>query len=209
MAWPNATSTGSSACLGEEIGTGKSSRNGEDQTTDDLPHTMHGMFRANSRFELPIPQFLQEPGFTERQFVLVEQCLNVPLWHLQLMPKTLPGSDEMQCTTLFLATQVEEVLEVLAVDWASSKVHILLPDYMGKSDSPALARCQAIRECRVSKRDPRPRWLFETDAGSFADPTQDDGVDLKKLKKFALRWQAAENETQTPGPVPVNKEVLP
>ena len=167
------------------------------------------MFLTHTRFELPISRFSQDPRITERRFVVVEQCLNVPLWHLQVTPEAPPGSSESQCSTLYLATQVEDVVKVLSVDWASSKVHVLLPDYMGKSDSPALAKCLAIWECRVSKRDPRPRWLFETDAGSFADPTQDDGVDLKRLKKFALRWQAADNETETPSSVAAGKEALP
>ena len=167
---------------------------------------MHRMFLTNNRFELPLTRFVQDPRLTERRFVLVEQCLNVPLWHLQVVPKAPPGSDDMQCSTLYLATHVEEVLKVLSLDWASSKVHVLLPDYMGKPDSPTLAKCLAIWECRASKRDTRPRWLFETDVGSFADPSQDDGVDPKDLKKFALRWQAAERQTGTPDPVPAGKK---
>ena len=167
------------------------------------------MFLTHTRFELPISRFSQDPRITERHFVVIEQCLNLPLWHLQLMPKAPPGSSDSQCSTLYLATEMETVVKVLSVDWASSKVHVLLPDYLGKSGSPALARCLAIWECRVSKRDPRPRWLFETDAGSFADPSQDDSVDLKKLKKFALHWQAADNETESPGSVGTGKQALP
>lgn len=157
------------------------------------------MFLTNTRFEFPISRFSQDPKITERRFVVVEQCLSIPLWHLQVTPKAPPGSRESQCSTLYLATQVEDVVKVLSVDWASSKVHIVLPGYMGKSDSLALAKCLAIWECRASKRDTRPRWLFETDEGSFADPSQDDGVDPKDFRKFALRWQAAEKQTGTPG----------
>jgi hypothetical protein len=195
MAFPNATSTGSSAYFGEGVGTRKSSRNEYDQTTDDLPHKMHRMFLTNSRFEFSIPPFLQAPRVTERRFVLVEQCLNVPLWHIQVVPKAPQDSNEIQCSTLYLATHVEEVLKVLSLDWQSSKVHVLLPDYMTQSDSPALAKCLVIWEYRTADGDTRPHWLFETNIGTFADPSQDDGVARKDLKKFALRWQAAEKQT--------------
>lgn len=146
------------------------------------------MFRTHSRFEIPIPKFLQEPGFTERKFVLVEQCLNVPMWHLQVLPKAPPDSDEIQCSSLYLATDVEEVLKVLALDWESSKVNVLLPGYMTASKSTALAKCLAIWEYRTSDVKMPPIWLFDTDIGNFRDPAQ-NGVDLKDAKKFALRWQ--------------------
>jgi hypothetical protein len=155
------------------------------------------MFRAHSRFELPVPRFLQEPGSTERKFVLVEQCLNVPLWHLQVRPQAPPDSDEIQCSSLYLATQVEEVLKVLAQDWASSKVHVLLPAYMTASGAPALAPCLAIWEYRTIDGNPGPVWLFDTDAGSFRDPGQ-DGVEMKDLKQWALRWQAPALPAETP-----------
>ena len=191
MAFPNATSTGSSACFGDGVGTDESSRTEYDHTTDDLPHKMHCMFLTNSRFELSISPFLQERGVTDRRFVLVEQCLFVPLWHIQVVPRVPLDSDEIQCSTLYLVTQVEDVLKMLSLDWESSKVHVLLPGYMAKSDSLTLGKCLGIWECRTAGDDTRPRWLFETDLGSFADPSQDDGVDPKDLKKFALRWQAA------------------
>jgi hypothetical protein len=153
------------------------------------------MFLADSRSEVGISPLLQDPRITQRRFLLVEQCLIVPLWHVQVLPKPPADSIESQCSTLYLATQVEQVLKVLLVDWQSSKVHVLLPDYMTQSGSPVLAKCLAIWEYRTADDDPLPRWWFETDAGIFADPCQDDGVERKDLKQFAVRWQAAENKT--------------
>jgi hypothetical protein len=149
------------------------------------------MFRADSRFEIHIPPFLEKEEGQSRQFQLVEQCFNVPLWHIQVLPRKM-NDDDFQRWSCYLVARACDALQVLlSQEWEGVRLHVVLPQYMTDLDSISLARCTALWECEVDKRAGQPAWLFETDIGSFVDP-EFETLDPTSVKKTERRWVATD-----------------
>lgn len=145
------------------------------------------MFCTDSRFEVYVPPFLEEGEAHIRQFQLVEQCFNVPLWHIQVLPRK-EAEDDFQRWSCYLVARACDALGVLlGQKWEQVKLHVVLPQYMTRTDSIAMARCTALWECEVGDQEGQIAWLFETDIGSFMDP-EFEFLDSARVKKVAARW---------------------
>ncbi|MGJ7572941.1 hypothetical protein ACSFBX_20600 [Variovorax sp. RB2P76] len=144
------------------------------------------MFRVDSRFEIQIPPFFEEDG-KQQQFLLVEQCFNVPLWHLQVLPK-VAAEDEFRRWVCYLVARTSDALGILlAQPWASVKLHVVLPQYMTRTDSIEMTRCTELWECKVRGQDDHVAWLIETDLGPFVD-AEFQISDPAEIEKIPVRW---------------------
>lgn len=96
---------------------------------ENITHEYPEMFRADEHFRLDFPSALQTPGRTTHVFRLIEQCLYVPLWHIQVLPKVI--AEDGSCLWIrVLASTAVDALRVLADEWDAERVNILIPDYL-------------------------------------------------------------------------------
>lgn len=143
------------------------------------------MFRVDSRFEIYMPSFLNDESVDVRQFRLVEQCFNVPLWHVQVLPRV--AKDEFQRWSCYLAVRAGDALGILVgQQWERVKVHVVLPEYMTRTSSIEMPRCTALWECVTW--DQQVAWQFDTVMGSFVDPDVGE-FDLSRVKRRKIRWR--------------------
>lgn len=148
------------------------------------------MFRVDNHFEVYTPPFLNEEDVDVRHFRLVEQCFNVPLWHVQVLPRV--AKDEFQRWSCYLVVRAGDALGILVgQQWERVKVHVVLPEYMTRTSSIKMLRCTALWECL--SRDQQVALQFETVIGSFIDPEVGE-FDLSKLKGRKIRWRDPEIE---------------
>lgn len=148
------------------------------------------MFIADSRFEIHIPPFLEECGSTHQQFQVVEQCFNVPLWHIQVLPR-ITYEDEFQRWRCYLASRGRDALTILSAQlWENTKLHVVLPPYMTGTASIAMSRCFALWDCRRKKGRGDLALLFDTTAGSFIDPEFE--VNALEVERIDCLWQDPE-----------------
>jgi len=149
------------------------------------------MFRVDSRFEIHIPPFPGDQGQKVQQFHFVEQCFNVPLWHIQVLPRAV-GEDDFQRWSCYLAARASDALGILLGQrWESTKLHVVLPQYLIRTDSIALARCSALWECRVNGRSNSAALMFDTSLGSFVDP-EFEVIESANVQRTAIRWRDSE-----------------
>ena len=149
------------------------------------------MFRVDSRFEIHIPPFPGDPGRKAQHFHFVEQCFNVPLWHIQVLPKAV-GEDDFQRWSCYLALRASDALGILlGQGWESTKLNVVLPQYLTRTDSIAMARCSALWECRVNGRDNATALMFDTSLGSFVDP-EFELLETANVQRVAVRWRDSE-----------------
>ena len=119
---------------------------------------------------------------------IVEQSLNVPLWHLSLLPSA-PASDKDESPTWnrFLVDETKDALEILLKDsWAQAMVHLLLPEYMTNLGSPVFEKCLAIWRCTAIDDAQRITWQFETSLGTFTDPMM--GIESSNAVQVSKLW---------------------
>lgn len=165
------------------------------------------MFRVDSRFEIHIPPFFEGDDQTLKQFHLVEQCFNVPLWHIQVLPQAVE-KDDFQRWSCYLVTRATDALGVLrGQQWEGVVLHVVLPKYMTRTDSIAMARCTAIWECRVAGKSDQVVLLFDTPLGAFVDP-EFDLLDASSVSKVAVRWIDPGIEGVDPCPTTVQPDAL-
>jgi hypothetical protein len=149
------------------------------------------MFSADGRSEIYVPPVLGHEEDRRRHFQLVEQCFNVPLWHVEVLPRKATEED-FQRWSCYLVARARDVLDVvLGQAWVGVKLHVVLPKYMTRTGSIALARCTALWECETDEKDGAVAWLFETDLGAFVDP-EFEILDPARVKKIAARWTESE-----------------
>jgi hypothetical protein len=146
------------------------------------------MLRVDERFEISSAA-LGEEDPRVRRFHWAQQCLDVPLWYVEVLSRPAP-EDGSQFWSRYIATRTIDVVFIAGdVEWESTNLHVVLPARMTNRDSPVFARCLAIWECSVRAQEFCPAWLFETDHGMFVDPL--GGHKLQEVKKQNLRWQKA------------------
>ncbi|MET3479459.1 hypothetical protein [Variovorax atrisoli] len=144
------------------------------------------MFRVDSRFEIYMPPFLQNEGAELRQFHLVEQCFNVPLWLVQVLPRVAEG--EFQRWSCYLAMRAGDAFGILAGQrWERAKLHVVLPEYMTQTPSIKMSKCTALWECNVGENR-QVAWQFDTALGSFIDPEFGE-LDISTVKTREIRWR--------------------
>jgi hypothetical protein len=149
------------------------------------------MFCVDSRFEIHIPPFFEGDGQTLQQFHLVEQCFNVPLWHIQVLPPATKPDDFQRWSCFLVARTVDAIGFLQGNQWEKAMLHVVLPMYMTRTDSIAMARCTAIWECLVEEQSGQVALVFDTNLGSFADP--DVGLlETTSMKKIAAKWMDPE-----------------
>lgn len=145
------------------------------------------MFRADSRFEIYVPPFLEQDGVESKQFQLVEQCFNVPLWHVQVLPRKEDAGDFQRWSCYLVARACDALGVLLNQKWESTRLHVVLPQYMTRTDSISMARCTALWECEVGDQTGQVAWLFETNIGSFVDP-EFEILEPASVRRIAARW---------------------
>ena len=149
------------------------------------------MFRVDSRFEIHIPPFPGDHARKAQHFHFVEQCFNVPLWHIQVLPKAA-GEEDFQRWNCYLAVRASDALGILLGQcWERAKLHVVLPQYITRADSVSMARCSALWECRVHGQDNATAWMFDTSLGSFVDP-EFELLEAANVQKVAARWRDSE-----------------
>ena len=152
------------------------------------------MFRSEQAFELTNP-VLRALSPDVRQFHLVEQVFEVPLWSARVLPvRTADAGGDDRFWSRYLATRPDVILGVIAgKQWERAVLHVVLPGYMTKDGTLSLARCSALWEACSHSDEQHFTWLFETDLGSFVDPQY--GVELNVSRKLDLRWRDAEGSS--------------
>jgi len=110
------------------------------------------MFRVQREFEFTDPGLSAlAPG--SRQFHVVEQVFDVPLWIARVLPVRVREARSLDGTrrwTRYLATRFEAALGIVAAkQWEQSQLLVLIPGYMTNDDAPKLARCWALWECHA------------------------------------------------------------
>lgn len=149
------------------------------------------MFRVDSRFEIHIPPFPGDEDHKLQQFHFVQQCFNVPLWHIEVRPKAV-GNDDYPRWTCFLAARASDALGILmGQSWESTKLHVVLPHYITRTASIAMARCSALWECRINSQDNATALMFDTNLGSFVDPEL-GLLETTSVQRVAVRWRDSE-----------------
>lgn len=149
------------------------------------------MFRVDSRFEIHIPPLPWDQDRKAQYFHFVEQCFNVPLWHIQVLPKAI-GEDDFQRWSCYLAVRASDALGILLGEgWESTKLHVVLPQYITRANSIAMTRCTALWECRVIGRDNETALMFDTGLGSFVDPEL-ELLETAGVQRVAVRWRDLE-----------------
>lgn len=144
------------------------------------------MFRVDSRFEIHMPPFLESESAELRQFHLVEQCFNVPLWHVQVLPRA--AEDELQRWSCYLVVRAGDALGILVgQQWERVKLHVVLPEYMTRTNSIKMSRCTALWECRTGEKG-KVAWQFDTALGSFIDPEFGE-FDVSRVMRRQIRWR--------------------
>lgn len=153
------------------------------------------MFRVDNRFEVYVPPFFEQDGAGVRQFQLVEQCFNVPLWHIQVLPRKRAEDDFQRWSCYLVARACDALGVLLGQKWEQVKLHVVLPQYMTRGDSLKMARCTALWECEVSGQEGLIAWSFDTDIGSFVD-SEFEPLDPARVKKVAARWTDSDGPKQ-------------
>ena len=149
------------------------------------------MFRVDSRSEIHIPPFPGDEDQKVQQFHIVEQCFNVPLWHIQVLPKAI-GEDDFQRWNCYLAARASDALGILRGQcWERTKLHVVLPQYLTRTASIAMARCSALWECRVNGQSNSVALMFDTNLGSFVDP-EFELLETASVQRTAVRWMDSE-----------------
>ena len=150
------------------------------------------MFRVDSRFEIHVPPFPGDQGQNVQHFHFVEQCFNMPIWHIQVLPTALTG-DDFQRWSCYLAARASDALGILlGQQWESTKLHVVLPPYLNRTDSIAMTRCSALWECTVNGQSDATALMFDTGLGSFVDP-EFEVVEMTDVKRTAIRWRDSES----------------
>ncbi|RZL62863.1 MAG: hypothetical protein EOP81_14965 [Variovorax sp.] len=160
------------------------------------------MLRAEEGFEFKDPG-LQALWPHARQYHVVEQVFELPLWKAQVLPMSAPGvhSDE-RLWRRYISSSMRGLLGiVLHPDWERARIHVILPSYLMPEGEMQLARCTAIWEATCANDSIEPTWIFETNRGTFADPEL--GFTLEGLRKGALRWKDFETDLDTDGRVKI------
>lgn len=146
------------------------------------------MFRVDDKFRIGTPTVFQSTGSVVQGFRAVEQCFDLPLWHIHVLPFA-SDSDESSRWIRMLTSSAVDALDILLGKWQAVKVNILIPEYLSCGGEMQFARCSALWECRGPDGDDMPVWLFETDQGTFIDP-EFDLLQPNKVDRLALRWTA-------------------
>lgn len=148
------------------------------------------MFRVDSRSEIHIPPFPGDEDQKVQQFHIVEQYFNVPLWHIQVLPKAI-REDDFQRWNCYLAARASDALGILIGQcWERARLHVVLPQYLTRTDSIAMARCSALWECSVGQSS-SVALMFDTNLGSFVAPDF-ELLETAGVQRTAVRWMDSE-----------------
>jgi hypothetical protein len=150
------------------------------------------MFRAEQRFEVEDPVLLSFAP-DARQYHVVEQVLNLPLWRIEVMNSVKNGKYIKRNERMwdrYLISQTGATVEFAnSRRLARVKISVIVPAYLTESGNSELTVCKSIWEA-CSLDDPKHRgWIFDTNLGSFADPHY--GLELKNSKKIKAHWKMA------------------
>jgi hypothetical protein len=116
-----------------------------------------------------------------QRYRIAEQCLNLPLWRLEVLPHARPEEPSPLWRTLLAGTTDDALDMLLCGEWKHAKVSVVLPAYMTDKPLASYAVCKAIWAC--SDRQGKVARLLETDQGSFIDvPSEVDPASTRKTK---------------------------
>jgi hypothetical protein len=157
------------------------------------------MFRVEQRFEVQDPLLLSFAPDT-RQYHIVEQVLDVPLWRVDVMNSVENGKyikKNERVWDQYLISQTGATVEFAnSRRLAKTKISVILPAYLTKSGNSELAICKSIWEA-CSLDDPKHLgWIFETSIGSFSDPQY--GLEVKNSKKIKSHWKMKASRNKKP-----------
>jgi hypothetical protein len=79
---------------------------------------------------------------------------------------------------------------LLGQQWERVKLHVVLPEYMTRTNSIKMSRCTALWECSVGD-ELQVAWQFDTTLGSFVEPEFGE-LDVSRVRKREIRWRDPE-----------------
>lgn len=149
------------------------------------------MFRVEQRFEVQDPVLLSFAP-DARQYHIVEQVLDVPLWRVEVMNSVENGKyikkNERAWEQYLISQTSAAVAFANSRKLAKTKISVILPAYLTKSGNSELAVCKSIWEACSLDDSKQLGWIFETNVGTFSDPQY--GLEAKKSKKIQAHWKA-------------------
>ncbi len=160
------------------------------------------MLRVEESFEFRDP-ILRALDPHMRQYHVVEQVFEWPLWIAKVLPMQERGTNpDARIWSRYVSSSMRGLLGiVLNPNWERMRIHVVLPGYMALDRELRLARCLAIWEAAATADGARTTWIFETDHGTFADPEL--GLDLGTVQKRAVRWRDFEADYDDKGRIKV------
>lgn len=144
------------------------------------------MFRVDQNFKMDLQRVLQTQGKMTQEFRLVEQCLNLPLWHIRVLPKGAKRDEPVRWIRI-LTSSATDALSVLAGEWHAERVSVVIPEYLTGTGEVEFGKCTALWECGSHEDEHPPLMLCETDRGAFVEPDLDQ-LTPEDLRKVVLRW---------------------
>ncbi len=148
------------------------------------------MLQLEKRFERPMINFgRQEPPI--RHYPIAEVLLGQPVWHIVgVLPKKEPDGSTYARRTHFVTTKAGLAGAILQENpWREATVLVVLPPTFMQTTNPAVARCIGIWEGHDRDTPSLKGWGWETEEGSYADPS--DGLDILTVVKDKMLWKEA------------------
>lgn len=125
------------------------------------------MFFLQDCFEVERHAVLRAAEPDLRQYRIAEQCLNLPLWRIEVLPHAQPR-DASPLWRTFIAGTTDDALDVLlSGEWQGVRVNVVLPAYVTRSTDSIYAICTAIWSCRDHQG--REGRQLVTNQGSFIE----------------------------------------
>jgi hypothetical protein len=148
------------------------------------------MFRVEQRFEVQDPVLLSFAP-DARQYHIVEQVLDVPLWRVEVMNSVENGKyikkNERVWEQYLISQTSAAVAFANSRKLAKTKISVIVPAYLTQSRNPELAVCKSIWEACALDDSKHLGWIFETSIGTFSDPQY--GLEIKNSKKIKAHWK--------------------
>ena len=111
-----------------------------------------------------------------------------PVWHIQgVLPIREPDGSTYRRRTHFVATKAKLAVGILQQNfWMDAVVFVVLPPALTASRRPEIATCTALWECCDRDDASAIGCGFDTELGSFADPS--DGLSTDSMVKGKTLW---------------------
>lgn len=142
------------------------------------------MFFLQECFEVERHAVLRAAEPDLRQYRIVEQCLNLPLWRMEVLPHAEPGGASPLWRTLIAGTTDDALDVLLSGEWQRVRVNVVLPAYVTQSTESTYAICTAIWSCRDNEG--RVGRQLVTDQGAFLEFP--DEIDSETTRRTRQLW---------------------